>query len=47
VAVFHRFKFEGLPALVLALVAILLASALLHFVVEAPANQLGRSLARQ
>lgn len=47
VAVFHRFKFEGLPALVLALTAIVVASALLHFVVEAPANRLGRSFARQ
>ena len=47
VAVFHRFKFEGLPALSMALAAIVVASALLHYLVEAPANRWGRALVGQ
>lgn len=43
-AVFNTFKFQGVPALMLALAALLLASALLHYLVEAPMNHWGRSL---
>lgn len=44
VAVFHRLPLQGLPALALALTTLLLLSALLHYLVEAPSNRQGRSL---
>ncbi len=44
IAVFHRLQLQGLPALAMALTTLLLLSALLHYLVEAPGNGLGRSL---
>ena len=44
IAVFHRLPMQGLPALAVALTTLLLLSALLHYIVEAPSNRQGRSL---